>query len=96
MTEQQIANASGAQLTTMAAQVSQILLRQGEQSTQLAVINTKLDNVVSAKDDHENRIRDMEKKQNEQSGARDMWARVFAVVAALAAAGAVTADWIHH
>jgi hypothetical protein len=56
MAEQPIPDASGIQ-----GQLAQINIELGKQSTQLAVINTKLDGVISSASDHEGRIRALER-----------------------------------
>lgn len=87
-------------LGVIASQVSQILSEQGKQSTLLAVVNTKLDTVVSQGQDHEQRIRDNTAKiavlEAAGSAGRDLWARIIAAVAVAAALGSAASGLLHH
>ena len=73
-----------------------ILLELGKQSTQLAVVNTKLDSLISAKDDHEARLRALEAAASTMAGGKDVWARVWSGLAAAGAVGAGIAGYLHH
>lgn len=55
MADQQVMDSGGIQ-----GQLSQISMELGRQSTQLAVITTKLDSLTAGMGDHENRIRSVE------------------------------------
>jgi hypothetical protein len=76
--------------------LAQVLLELGRQTTQLAVANTKLDTMIAAKDDHEQRIRHLESGQAQVQGGRDAHARVVSWVAAAAAAASGVANYLHH
>lgn len=71
------------QLGAMGAQLSQILVEQGKQSTQLAVITTKLDSLTGSATDHESRIRILEQFKYKLMGAAVTSGIVSSGVAAL-------------
>jgi len=79
-------------MTAVASQVSQVLIKQGEMAVQLAVIAEQL----KALPDQENRIRTLEAGAAQQTGGRDMWARIVSLVAVLAALGAALGVYLHH
>lgn len=72
-----------------------ILLELGKQSKDLAVISTKLDSVLTAQNDHENRLRAVESQVQQARGGRDMQARVVSWLAAAVGAGAGIAGYLH-
>lgn len=69
----------------VAALVSQVLSKQGEQGEKLATISEQLRGLA----DIPSRLRDVELKQAEEKGSRDNWARILSVIAVLAAIAAV-------
>lgn len=75
---------------------AQMLIELGKQTTQLAVLNTKLDTLIAAKDDHEQRIRGLEAGQSQVQGGRDAHARVVSWTAAVAAVAGGIANFLHH
>lgn len=87
---------SDGMVAVVAAQVGQVLAKQGEMAVQLGIISEQLRPVA----DHELRIRANEtaitQLQAQRSGSRDAWARVLSVAAVVAAAAATVADYLHH
>ena len=73
-----------------------ILIELGKQSTQLAVINTKLDQLASVKEDHEARLRAVEAQGQQDRGGRDILARVGGLLGLLVAVAATIATYVHH
>lgn len=84
----------------IAAQVSQLLTEQGRQSAQLAVIDSTTKTIADVVSDHEKRIRENHdeilKLRTERSTGSDLWARVVAAAAVLAAGGSVWVAYVHH
>ena len=75
---------------------AQVLIELGKQSRDLAVISTKLDSVLTAQTDHEQRIRSLEDQSRMVQGGRDAHARVVSYGAVFAAIGSAVAAYVHH
>ena len=75
---------------------AQVLIELGKQSKDLAVISTKLDSVLTAQTDHEQRIRGLEDQARTIQGGRDAHARVVSYGAVFAAIGSAVASYLHH
>lgn len=74
-----------------ASSTDQILIKLGEISVQLAHIEEQ----VKPVQDHETRLRALEKTASEQSGGRDTWARIGAGVGTLVGIGGLAAALLH-
>jgi len=72
-----------------------ILLRLGELTGSLGVMDAKLDHIVAGIQDHEARLRALENTAAQSAGGRDLWARVIAGLSAAAAAGSGAAVYLH-
>jgi len=72
-----------------------ILLRLGELTGSVSVIDTKLDHIGAGISDHETRIRVLENTSAQAAGGRDVWARVIAGLSAAAAVGSGVAVYLH-
>ena len=81
---------------TDGSQTAMILLELGKQSTQLAILNTKLDALISAKDDHEARLRSLESAAQQVLGGRDNQARVTSWLGVAGAVAAGVLGYLHH
>jgi len=72
-----------------------ILLRLGELTGSVGVIDAKLDHILAGIADHETRLRALETTSAQAAGGRDLWARVIAGLSAAVAAGSGAAVYLH-
>jgi len=73
-----------------------VLLELGKLSTSVALVDKNVAVLTDKVSGLPERVRELELAQATKNGASDLWARILAIVAALGAAGAVAAQFLHH